>query len=116
MISDNTALHNTAFTISVDATLGVTTGISSHDRVFTIKLMLDEKTKQLILSCLGSNPVLKDGKLRLDLYKLLLMIQNLTSVAKGDKTGSNLCNLLHGVSGKDRYSLSGSFNVDIMIF
>ena len=45
MMSDNTALHNTAFTVSVDAAFGVTTGISSYDRAFTIELMLNEKTK-----------------------------------------------------------------------
>jgi len=45
MMLDNTALHNTAFTISVDAAFGVTTGISSYDRAFTIELMLNEKTK-----------------------------------------------------------------------
>ncbi len=45
MISDNTALHNTDFTVSVDAASGVTTGISSHDRALTIKLMIDGKTK-----------------------------------------------------------------------
>ncbi|HNS33359.1 MAG TPA: 3,4-dihydroxy-2-butanone-4-phosphate synthase, partial [bacterium] len=45
MISDNTALHNTDFTVSVDAACGVTTGISSHDRALTIKLMIDGKTK-----------------------------------------------------------------------
>lgn len=45
MISDNTALHNTDFTVSVDAASGVTTGISSHDRALTIKLMIDGKTR-----------------------------------------------------------------------
>ncbi len=45
MISDNTALHNTDFTISVDAVKGVTTGISSQDRALTIKLIIDEKTR-----------------------------------------------------------------------
>ena len=32
MAPDNTALHGTAFTISIDAKEGVTTGISAHDR------------------------------------------------------------------------------------
>ncbi|MBN1444701.1 MAG: bifunctional 3,4-dihydroxy-2-butanone-4-phosphate synthase/GTP cyclohydrolase II [Candidatus Omnitrophica bacterium] len=44
MIADNTALHKTAFTVSVDAAKGVTTGISAHDRALTIKLMLDKNT------------------------------------------------------------------------
>lgn len=45
----------------------------------------DARTKQIILSCLGSNPVLKDGKLQLSLYKPLLMIQNFPSAVKADK-------------------------------
>src|SRR3989338_483939 len=35
----------TAFTISVDARLGITTGISAHDRARTIEILADPKTK-----------------------------------------------------------------------
>ncbi len=35
---------NTGWTISVDAARGVTTGISAHDRAYTVKLLIDEKT------------------------------------------------------------------------
>lgn len=45
MISDNTALHNTDFTVSVDAARGVTTGISSLDRALTVKIITDKKTR-----------------------------------------------------------------------
>lgn len=45
MVSDNTALHNTDFTVSVDAAYGVTTGISAYDRAFTIKLLIDKNSK-----------------------------------------------------------------------
>ena len=41
MTPDNTALHGTAFTISIDAKEGVTTGISAHDRAHTIKAAVD---------------------------------------------------------------------------
>ncbi len=41
----NTALHGTAFTVSVDAVRGTTTGISAHDRAKTIKALADPKTK-----------------------------------------------------------------------
>ena len=41
MAPDNTALHGTAFTISIDAKEGVTTGISAHDRAHTIKAAVD---------------------------------------------------------------------------
>lgn len=36
MVEDNTSLHRTAFTVSVDARIGVTTGISASDRAVTI--------------------------------------------------------------------------------
>ncbi|HOK79476.1 MAG TPA: bifunctional 3,4-dihydroxy-2-butanone-4-phosphate synthase/GTP cyclohydrolase II [bacterium] len=45
MVEDNTALHRTGFTVSVDAKKGVTTGISAHDRAKTIKLLINSATK-----------------------------------------------------------------------
>ena len=45
MVTDNTSRLGTAFTISVDALEGATTGISAHDRAATIKALLDPKTK-----------------------------------------------------------------------
>lgn len=45
MVSENTALHGTDFTVSVDAAYGVTTGISAYDRAFTIKLLIDPNSK-----------------------------------------------------------------------
>ena len=44
MTSDNTARHETAFTISVDYLEGTTTGISAFDRHKTIKALIDRKT------------------------------------------------------------------------
>jgi 3,4-dihydroxy 2-butanone 4-phosphate synthase / GTP cyclohydrolase II len=41
MVSDNTAVHETAFTVSVEARGLTTTGISAHDRAATIKKLLD---------------------------------------------------------------------------
>ncbi len=41
----STALHGTAWTVSVDAVKGTTTGISAHDRAVTIKALVDQKTK-----------------------------------------------------------------------
>jgi 3,4-dihydroxy 2-butanone 4-phosphate synthase/GTP cyclohydrolase II len=37
MVSDNRAAHTTAFTVSVEAAEGVTTGISAYDRAHTIR-------------------------------------------------------------------------------
>ncbi|MFA5644779.1 MAG: bifunctional 3,4-dihydroxy-2-butanone-4-phosphate synthase/GTP cyclohydrolase II [Candidatus Ratteibacteria bacterium] len=45
MVSENTALHETDFSVSVDAKEGISTGISAHDRAKTIKLLIDPKTK-----------------------------------------------------------------------
>ena len=41
MVTENTALHNTRFTVSVDYTKGTTTGISAPDRAATIKALAD---------------------------------------------------------------------------
>ena len=41
MVHDNTARLGTAFTVSVDALEGATTGISAHDRARTIEVLID---------------------------------------------------------------------------
>lgn len=41
MTSDNQAGHGTAFTVSIEAREGVTTGISAHDRAHTIAVAID---------------------------------------------------------------------------
>jgi 3,4-dihydroxy 2-butanone 4-phosphate synthase / GTP cyclohydrolase II len=45
MVSDNTALHETAFTVSVEARKRTTTGISAFDRAATIQALLDPEAK-----------------------------------------------------------------------
>lgn len=45
MVAHNRESFRTAFTVSVDATKGVTTGISAHDRAKTIRLLSNPKTK-----------------------------------------------------------------------
>jgi 3,4-dihydroxy 2-butanone 4-phosphate synthase/GTP cyclohydrolase II len=45
MVRDNTAPYQTAFTVSIDARDGVTTGISAHDRAKTILVAIDPKTQ-----------------------------------------------------------------------
>ncbi len=44
MVSENTSRFQTAFTVSVDARKGVTTGISAADRATTILTAVDEKS------------------------------------------------------------------------
>lgn len=41
MASENAAQHGTAFTVSVEAREGVTTGISAHDRAHTVAVAID---------------------------------------------------------------------------
>jgi 3,4-dihydroxy 2-butanone 4-phosphate synthase/GTP cyclohydrolase II len=45
MVSENTSRFQTAFTISIDARRGVTTGISAADRACTILTTIDERTQ-----------------------------------------------------------------------
>jgi len=45
MTHNNTSLHDTAFTISVDYIHGTSTGISAHDRNKTILSLVNKKTK-----------------------------------------------------------------------
>lgn len=41
MVPENREAHSTAFTVSVDAAEGITTGVSAHDRARTISLLAD---------------------------------------------------------------------------
>jgi 3,4-dihydroxy 2-butanone 4-phosphate synthase / GTP cyclohydrolase II len=45
MVDQNTALHGTAFTITIDARDGTTTGTSAYDRSLTIKTAIDPASK-----------------------------------------------------------------------
>jgi 3,4-dihydroxy 2-butanone 4-phosphate synthase/GTP cyclohydrolase II len=45
MVDDNTSLYRTAFTISIDARDGVTTGISAGDRAKTILTCVDDNAR-----------------------------------------------------------------------
>jgi 3,4-dihydroxy 2-butanone 4-phosphate synthase / GTP cyclohydrolase II len=45
MSAINTSVHGTAFTEAIDGKLGVTTGISAHDRAITVLTAIDSKTR-----------------------------------------------------------------------
>ncbi|MDP2936635.1 MAG: bifunctional 3,4-dihydroxy-2-butanone-4-phosphate synthase/GTP cyclohydrolase II [Dehalococcoidia bacterium] len=45
MVSDNTSSFGTAFTVSIDAKNGTTTGISAQDRALTVLAVIDPKTR-----------------------------------------------------------------------
>jgi 3,4-dihydroxy-2-butanone 4-phosphate synthase len=47
MVADNTSQRGTAFTVSIDAHEGITTGISSADRAYTILKALDCRPEDL---------------------------------------------------------------------
>ncbi len=44
MVQENTDKYQTAFTISVDAVEGTTTGISAHDRAKTVQVLINDET------------------------------------------------------------------------
>lgn len=44
MVDENSALHGTQFTVTVDAKEGTTTGISANDRATTIKKLIDDNS------------------------------------------------------------------------
>lgn len=44
MVDDNTALHATPFTVTIDAKKGTSTGISASDRAITIQTVIDPHT------------------------------------------------------------------------
>ena len=45
MVEKNTSSHGTAFTVSVEARDGTTTGISAHDRAATVRVLVDPRTR-----------------------------------------------------------------------
>ncbi|MGN8245758.1 3,4-dihydroxy-2-butanone-4-phosphate synthase [Cellulomonas soli] len=45
MVARNTESHRTAFTVSVDAATGVTTGISAADRARTVQVLVDPTSR-----------------------------------------------------------------------
>jgi len=45
MVNDNSALHGTQFTVSIDAIGGTTTGISAADRAVTVKRLVEKDAK-----------------------------------------------------------------------
>ncbi len=45
MVRENTSLYRTAFTVSIDAKYGVTTGVSAHDRALTILCAVKDGAK-----------------------------------------------------------------------
>src|ERR671931_1425612 len=45
MAAKNESPFNTAFTVSIEAARGVTTGISAHDRAHTVQVAIDPHTK-----------------------------------------------------------------------
>ena len=50
MVTDNTSPRQTAFTVSIEAALGVTTGISAHDRAHTILTAIGDEVLPAELS------------------------------------------------------------------
>ena len=45
MVQENESTYSTAFTVSIEAARGVSTGISAHDRAVTVKAAIDPKAR-----------------------------------------------------------------------
>ena len=45
MVSENTAIHQTNFTVSVDAKINISTGISAYDRWETVQVILNKNSR-----------------------------------------------------------------------
>ena len=45
MVADNTSALKTAFTVSIDAKSGITTGVSAHDRAYTILTAIKDEAR-----------------------------------------------------------------------
>src|SRR6201994_143096 len=45
MVAENTSIYGTAFTVSIEARAGVSTGISAADRAHTIRTAVEPNTK-----------------------------------------------------------------------
>ena len=55
MVADNTESQRTAFTVSIDARKGTTTGISAADRATTVLAVLDPETTYTDLARPGTS-------------------------------------------------------------
>jgi len=53
MSTQNSSRHETAFTISIEAREGVTTGISAHDRALTVSTAIDSSKNQADIATPG---------------------------------------------------------------
>ncbi len=53
MASHNSSRHETAFTVSIEAREGVSTGISAHDRAHTVSVAIDSATTQADIATPG---------------------------------------------------------------
>lgn len=53
MVPENTSRYGTAFTISVDAKNGVTTGVSAADRLAAVRVVIDENSSREDLAAPG---------------------------------------------------------------
>jgi len=53
MVKNNTSQYQTAFTVSIEAANGVTTGVSAQDRLTTIQAAIDDNATPEDLNCPG---------------------------------------------------------------
>jgi 3,4-dihydroxy 2-butanone 4-phosphate synthase / GTP cyclohydrolase II len=117
MVQSNTATHETAFTVSIDAKKGISTGISARDRAHTIKLMMDDKSVAEDFSRPGHifPLIASDGGVLKRRGHTEAAIE-LASLA-GFKPGGVICEILRDdgeqARGEELFALAKRFNLKI---
>jgi 3,4-dihydroxy 2-butanone 4-phosphate synthase/GTP cyclohydrolase II len=118
MVRNNSAIHSTKFTVSVDYAFGTTTGISASDRAKTINALIDENTKPSDLLRPGHVfPLIssKDGVLRRSGHTEATV--DLMHLA-GLKPSGVLCEIINEDGTMARYDsimeFAGKFNLKVI--
>ncbi|NIA22834.1 MAG: bifunctional 3,4-dihydroxy-2-butanone-4-phosphate synthase/GTP cyclohydrolase II [Proteobacteria bacterium] len=118
MVENNTSKLGTAFTVSIDAKQGTTTGISTFDRAHTIKVAIDKNTKPEDLAQPGHVfPLMAErgGVLRRAGHTEAIV--DLTNLA-GMKPAGVICEIMDDDGNMARLpklmEIAGKFNVKII--
>ena len=124
MVANNTSRRGTAFTVSIDARDGITTGISSADRAHTIRTALDCRPEELarpghvfpLRACPGG-VLERDGQTEgsVDLVRLagLYPAAVICEIMNPDGTMARRSNLEHFAA---RYSLKMATVADLIAY
>ena len=103
MASDNSSRHETAFTISIEAREGVTTGISAHDRARTVAVAIDPSKTANDIATPGHVFPLHIRRTRRDVYE----IPRFCFLYAKDRLGGRIRVLYITFGGDHQYEVAG---------